>query len=1166
MTHPTRSTRTARRAGTAAVLVASAAALVLTQSVAHGRAAEPDQPTVHPPGDLAPDQAHLEDLDIRTAAAPVAPTAAQREAVAELRATARWSPSGTPQSLIRYDSALADDIDAPDPASAARSWLDRHHTLYRLDSTAGLETHAEVPLSDDGYVVVLRQTAGGLPVSPGGFASVGVSGSPEEGWSVVYASSTLAPEQPLARAATGLSMRDALVAAASDVGADIEVPRVSLQESRAGWRVFGVTGVNTEQLVRRVAYPHPDGTLRPAYETHYYDGQAAGYRHLIDASDGTVLLREDIVHELARPSGDEPTWDVYPAKPLMTAIGRPPWHYPDVDWRDTWCWTAQPRCRLAVQNDAAGLPWDVDPRTGEPTHTTVGNAVVAGEAWALGTPGQQPTSDIRRYQFPWTNVWHESGCHSDNFVPGGNDIDASVTNLFVANWRMHDWAYRLGFTEETWNGQLDNFGRVGAEEDPVVARAQAGAVSPGFRNNATMATRPDGVSSVMSMFLWQPQENSFYGPCAAGDVDMSVIGHEYTHMIENRLIGKGDGRSGFHAGAMGESWSDFISMEYQNEYGFRSGGGVNPWTVGAYVTGNPDRGIRNYNMSFPSAGQFPQPGRDVQVGTLHFGAMGYDFVGPQVHADSQIWSATNHDLRTLFLDRYPSNGAKHQRECADGQRSVEDCPGNRRWIQLAFDAMLLMPTAPTMLDARDAYFAADMLRFDRANEDLLWQGFARRGFGEHASVSGTQDVNPVSSFESPRHEEATLRFEAVAKDEGGTPVDAEIYVGNYEARVTPIGSVARFVPDPEGYQFVARADGYGHVRFRVDHLEPGEDRTITIHFPTNVASAAQGAAASGDGSRHGDLIDDTEATNWQSASDLPNVVTIDPPSGAAGQYGASGASFGPEPTQDGFAGDISLVDDGSADPTLGCQPLVGFPEGAIALIDRGQCAFTQKVSNAQAAGAGAVIVANNVPGDPFTMGGADASIDIPSVMVSLADGGTIRDGLPATGTVAVAASEPVAGTQVTVALDGTPEIRHAQVSAMLLPGQNRFTALRQFALYACTEGGPDNPTCDGTTDAGWDRFLRSGSDAFPAPNPRPSSPDVILRGFRMAPTDATHVKFVVLANQCTGNPNYQGDQHDDPLSPTADCRSTSVGSDEVRTAELQLLTSRPEVDGATVAR
>ncbi len=131
----------------------------------------------------------------------------------------------------------------------------------------------------------------------------------------------------------------------------------------------------------------------------------------------------------------------------------------------------------------------------------------------------------------------------------------------------------------------------------------------------------------------------------------------------------------------------------------------------------------------------------------------------------------------------------------------------------------------------------------------------------------------------------------------------------------------------------------------------------------------------------------------------PNLVTIDPPSSAAGSYEASGASFGPAPSETGIAGDVVLVNDGSALPTEGCGPFVGFPAGAIALVDRGTCPFVQKAANAQAAGAVAMIVANNVPGAPFNMGGTDPTIVIPSVMVSLADGDVIKMGLPATGSV-----------------------------------------------------------------------------------------------------------------------------------------------------------------------
>jgi hypothetical protein len=139
-----------------------------------------------------------------------------------------------------------------------------------------------------------------------------------------------------------------------------------------------------------------------------------------------------------------------------------------------------------------------------------------------------------------------------------------------------------------------------------------------------------------------------------------------------------------------------------------------------------------------------------------------------------------------------------------------------------------------------------------------------------------------------------------------------------------------------------------------------------------------------------------------SSAPLPNTVTVDAPSPAAGDYLANSATFGPAPTVAGLSGAFAVV--GEA-----CSPLVGFPAGAIAIADRGTCSFTVKVANAQAAGAVGVVVANNAPGT-IVMGGADPTITIPSVMVSQADGATIKAGLPASGGIAANDPPAVCGT------------------------------------------------------------------------------------------------------------------------------------------------------------
>jgi extracellular elastinolytic metalloproteinase len=137
-----------------------------------------------------------------------------------------------------------------------------------------------------------------------------------------------------------------------------------------------------------------------------------------------------------------------------------------------------------------------------------------------------------------------------------------------------------------------------------------------------------------------------------------------------------------------------------------------------------------------------------------------------------------------------------------------------------------------------------------------------------------------------------------------------------------------------------------------------------------------------------------------------NLVTVNPPSPIAGDYSATNAAFGPQLTAVGpIIADVVLALDPSnaAGPseTDGCSPLTNAAEvaGKIALLDRGTCPFVDKVTNAQNAGAIAVIVANNAPGSPIVMGGAAPAITIPSVMISLDNGNLLKANLPLNATL-----------------------------------------------------------------------------------------------------------------------------------------------------------------------
>jgi hypothetical protein len=149
---------------------------------------------------------------------------------------------------------------------------------------------------------------------------------------------------------------------------------------------------------------------------------------------------------------------------------------------------------------------------------------------------------------------------------------------------------------------------------------------------------------------------------------------------------------------------------------------------------------------------------------------------------------------------------------------------------------------------------------------------------------------------------------------------------------------------------------------------------------------------------------------------LPRLVTVEEGS-AMGSYEATGANFGTTPHhKHGISGDIVEVVSSTGVPSEGCGPLMDFPAGSIALVDRGTCNFTVKAANAQAAGASALIVVQNTAANPSNLTGTDDSITIPAMMISRDDGDAIRaGGLPVAGRV-----DDRLGQYVTVALDYAP--------------------------------------------------------------------------------------------------------------------------------------------------
>ncbi|TDB94420.1 M36 family metallopeptidase [Actinomadura sp. 7K534] len=815
--------RTRWTAATAAAVTGT----LLTIGLATPAQAERSAPRPEPPGE------HVEPPDKDARGGALAPTARQKSAARDV--TVRWNRFGTPAS-VTGTGALADGLPGG-PEKAARAYLAGNRDLFGLDAPAvtALEKVAVNPIGD-GAAVLLRQRFGDLPAGHDGLVAVGVRGD-----EVVSVTSSLSRDGGAPPSAT-LSEEDAVAAAARDAGITVS---------------DGAT-----RRVRLVAVPTADG-VRSAYQVTLMDTSAAEPKAVtshVDARSGAVLVRENLVDH----DSDDPRWSVFPATP--------PGDYSSRDTRRTWCYTPARGCSFVVGGDPSnGNAWDVDPATGESTHTSLGNAArsydnrASDDPFTVGTRTNAPRPD-RAYTYRWGNQWYKSKCDPATLdSPQEADLEAAISNLFVQHNRMHDWSYRLGFTESAWNMQADNGDRGGLGGDPEQGNAQAGARFPSIRDNANQITFPDGIAPITNMYLWQPIAGAFYSPCVDGDFDMTVIGHEYSHAISGRMVAGPDaGWSGPQAGAMNESTSDLLAMEYLSEYGFRPPGRT-PYVIGAYVTGEPRAGIRNYDMS---------------RSPLNYGDIGYDLVGTQVHADGEIWTATQFDLREAFVRRYGDGSAALQRKCADGKVDAAECPGNRRWAQLSMDALLLMASgAVSYVDHRDALLAADTIRFGGKNHELMWKVFARHGLGEAASSAGPADADPVPSFASPmsRNAGVTLKPRGDAKDGA-----VRLYVGDYEARAVPVADTdpatplgATFAIAPGRYSFVAVGAGFGHKKFTATIGAGQKSLPVTMH--RNLAASANGATAAGDGQSQGALLDETEATNWQSveAPVADRQVTVD---------------------------------------------------------------------------------------------------------------------------------------------------------------------------------------------------------------------------------------------------------------------------------------------------
>jgi hypothetical protein len=539
-----------------------------------------------------------------------------------------------------------------DPAAAAQRFLADHHDAFQLtaaEASSFTVTRTDVEPQTNFRHITLQRTFNGIPVFQG---AITVHMDPSNGVFRALGDEFYRVSAPTNRQV--LTPTEAAVAAGKALGLAGLAPAL---QSSEGLRTTFLSPVTLDPIdVEPRIFEIAPGNDRYAYQAavSWLDDQKQQQYELalIDAQDGTLLASFSLVN---------------------TFTGR----VFNVNAQPTATQSADTRTVVSFDGDPTASPsgW-----VGAARNTVGNNAVAATDLDGNNTVGANETQPVANasnsFDFPYSATTNAQ-----------NSKAAAVANAFFLVNDWHDRTYALGFTEAAGNFQTNNFGKGGAQNDPVNVDAQDGSGT----NNANFSTPVDGSRPRMQMFIFSIK-NGAGGVTQDGDFDPSVIYHENTHGLSNRLVGGGSTGclGGIQSGGMGEGWGDFLGSSFLN----------NP-VVGAYVTGNATIGIRKASMA-----NSPFTYANIKDGTM-----------TEVHNAGEIWAAA------LWTARV-----------AVGAPVIE---------QLVVSGMKLTPCNPTMLQARDGIIQADANLNAAANRCKLWTAFASRQMGSGASSPNHNSTSTI---------------------------------------------------------------------------------------------------------------------------------------------------------------------------------------------------------------------------------------------------------------------------------------------------------------------------------------------------------------------------------------------------------------------------------------
>ncbi len=489
---------------------------------------------------------------------------------------------------------------------------------------------------------------------------------------------------------------------------DARLPSARVTATRGG--ASATTVWSNHDQAASVWFLTPNG-LRPGWSTYVQTSKGA-FQHVIDAASGQTLYRHSNTDS---DNGDARVFDNYPG-----AAHGGKQHVVNFFKRG---WLKRSATFLKGNSVTAFSDVNDDDTIQKSEKTPVPGTKHSAQ-FKLDRFGKHASRLCKR----WVCTWNPN-------VPRSWKVNrkADTTNAFYLASNFHDYLKKgpISFTRAA-----GNFERKGG--DPVRlntldgANTDHGLPDGDHVDNANMSTPPNGISPTMQMYLFHvPGLNAkqeHFVP-TTGSFDASVLYHEYTHGLSNRLVIDANGNSTLNdiqAGAMGEAWSDWYAMDYLVSHGFlkdrKKAGNL---LEGKYVAAGAKL-IRTMAIDCPRKART----KGCTSGAIPGVRGGYvygdfpDVIGlPEVHASGEIWSQTLWQLRKRL--------------------------GHRLTDALVTRAMTLSPEDPDYLDMRNAILRADLVGHNGKHRAAIWKVFANRGMGFFAGSIDSSDTQPASDFHVP---------------------------------------------------------------------------------------------------------------------------------------------------------------------------------------------------------------------------------------------------------------------------------------------------------------------------------------------------------------------------------------------------------------------------------